>query len=142
MESEEKSTSERFADIWAGLGHNQRRFVIAMLESKTKREAAESIGVQPNTAYKWNGETDVAIELARADLQSAALAILHVANSKAAAVKVAGLDSGNESIRQGAASEILDRNLGKATQRQEITGKDGEPVGVVYITENRDDDGD
>jgi hypothetical protein len=57
MEAPELSTSERFAEIWAGLGHNQRRFVIAMLESKTKREAAESIGVQPNTAYKWNGDT-------------------------------------------------------------------------------------
>ena len=133
MEPTELSTSERFADIWAGLGHNQRRFVIAMLESKTKREAAESIGVQPNTAYKWNGDTDLAIELARADLQAAALGILHVANSKAAAVKVAGLDSDHEKIRQDAASEILDRNLGKPTMRQEITGADGGPLPIAIL---------
>jgi hypothetical protein len=31
-------------------------------------------------------------------------------------------------VRQGVASEILDRILGKPTQRQEVTGAEGGPV--------------
>jgi hypothetical protein len=61
---------------------------------------------------------------------------------KAAAVKVAGLDSDHEKIRQDAASEILDRNLGKPTMRQEITGKAGAELTVKYIAENRNADSD
>ena len=102
-----------------------------MLESKTKREAAESIGIKPDTAYHWNATVDEAVELATSDLQAAAVGILHAANSKAAAVKVAGLDSDNERIRQDASSEILDRNMGKPTQRNELTGADGAPLIVV-----------
>lgn len=126
----EKSISEQFAGLWSVLGHNQRRFVIAMLESKTKKEAAESIGVKPDTVYHWNGMVDEAVALARADIQSAAVGILAAAGSKAAAIKTAGLDSDTEKIRQDVASEILDRNLGKPKQRQEITGADGQAVKV------------
>ena len=107
----EKSISEQFAAIWATLGHNQRRFVIAMLECSTKKEAAESIGIKPDTAYHWNGQVDEATALARQDIQSAAVGILGAASTKAAAIKTAGLDSDNERLRQDAASEILDRNL-------------------------------
>ena len=123
----EKSTSEQFADLWASLGHNQRRFVVAMLESKTKKEAAESIGVKPDTVYHWNGEVDDAVDLARSDIQAAAVGILQATSTKAAAIKTAGLDSENERMRQDAASEILDRNLGKPTQRSEVK-HDGDVV--------------
>jgi len=118
--NQEKSISERFAEEWATLGHNQRRFVIAMLESSSKKEAALSIGIKPDTAYRWNGAIDTAIELARSDIQAAALGILQAVSTKAAAVKSAGLDSENERVRQDVASEILDRNLGKPTQRSEV----------------------
>ena len=104
-----------------------------MLESKTKREAAESIGIKPDTAYHWNGVVDETVALARSDLQAAAIGIIHAANSKAAAVKVAGLNSDNERVRQDSASEILDRNMGKPTQRQELTGVAGAPVSIEVV---------
>jgi hypothetical protein len=37
-------------------------------------------------------------------------------------VKVAGLDSDNEKIRQDAATEILDRQIGKPLQKSEVSG--------------------
>ncbi len=110
-----------------------------MLECKTKKEAARLIDIKPDTVYHWNGLVDEALVLARVDIQSASVGILEAASSKAAAVKTAGLDSDNERIRQDSASEILDRNLGKPTQRQEITGKDGDAIPIKYITENRPD---
>jgi hypothetical protein len=46
--------------------------------------------------------------------------ILRRSLPKAAAVKAAGLDSAEERTRQDVATEILDRHLGKPTQRSEI----------------------
>ena len=99
-----------------------------MLDSPTKKEAAEMIGVQPDTVYHWNSDVDDLIAIIEADRQAAALVILSNQAPMAAMVKVAGLESGNESVRQGASTEILDRVLGKPMQRQEITGKGGEQL--------------
>ena len=123
-----KSISEKFPSQWAALTRNQRRYVIAMLDSPTKKEAAEMIGVQPDTVYHWNSDVDDLIAIIEADRQAAALVILSNQAPMAAMVKVAGLESGNESVRQGASTEILDRVLGKPMQRQEITGKGGEQL--------------
>lgn len=134
----EKSISEQFAALWSELDHNQRRFVVAMLESKSKKEAAESIGIKPDTVYRWNGIVDEAVSIAQADIQAAALGILAAAGSKAAAIKTAGLDSDNEKLRQDVASEVLDRNLGKPKQRQEITGADGKDVVIKVVYDDPD----
>ena len=99
-----------------------------MLDSSTKKEAAELIGMKPDTIYHWKADVDSLIAVIEADRQAAALVILSNQAPMAAMVKVAGLESGNESIRQGASSEILDRVLGKPMQRQEITGKGGDPL--------------
>ena len=123
-----KSISDKFPSQWAALTRNQRRYVIAMLDSSTKKEAAELIGMKPDTIYHWKADVDSLIAVIEADRQAAALVILSNQAPMAAMVKVAGLESGNESIRQGASSEILDRVLGKPMQRQEITGKGGDPL--------------
>ena len=130
MDNQEKSISEAFPEQWANLNRNQRRFVIAMLDSATKKEAAEAIGIMPDTAYHWNGDVDAIIAAIEADRQAAALGILANQAPMAAMVKVSGLESGSESVRQAAATEILDRVLGKPTQRSEVTGADGGPVEI------------
>lgn len=125
----EKSTSEEvFAELWQKLDHNQQRFAVAMLTSASKKDAAGRVGIQPNTVYKWNGDVDDVVEFMRNHAAAAALGIVQANATKAAMVKAAGLDSDDEKIRQDAASEILDRNLGKPTQRRELTGADGEPL--------------
>lgn len=129
QEKQEKSISEItdvvFADMWSKLNHNQRRYAIAMLESPTKKEAAELVGIEPNTAYKWGDDVNRVVDFMRANIEVSAMGIILNVASKAAAVKSSGLDSDNEGIRQGVASEILDRVMGKPKQRSELTGADG-----------------
>lgn len=129
----EKSISERIPAIWAKLSRNQRRFVIAMLESPTKKEAAEAIGMSPDTVYRWPDEVFDAIAAIEADRQASAISILAANVPKAAMVKTAGLDSDNEKIRQDSATEVLDRVLGKPMQRSEVTGGDGAPVPITIV---------
>lgn len=136
METGNNEVSQ-FAEIWHKLTTNQRRFVVAMQEHPTKKEAAESIGVQPQTAYNWNGDVDAAVDFMRNNIALATLGILQANATKAAMVKAAGLDSDDEKIRQDVATEILDRNLGKPKQRQEHTGEGGGPLTITYIIENR-----
>lgn len=140
--NQEKSTSEItdriFAEMWGNLNTNQRRFAIAMMESKTQKEAAELVGMKPNTVYKWGDEVNRVVDFMRANIEVSAMGIILNVASKAAAVKSSGLDSDNEGIRQGVASEILDRVMGKPKQRSELTGADGaELKAPVYIVENR-----
>ncbi len=140
---EEKSTSDTFQELWQRLDHNQQRFAVAMLTSATKKDAAQAIGLEPNTVYKWNGTIDLVVDFMRNHAAEAALGIVQANATKAAMVKAAGLDSNDEKIRQDVATELLDRNLGRATQRQEITGAGGEPISpiIVYIPANgRDGD--
>jgi hypothetical protein len=124
----EKSTSSEFRELWQTLTHNQQRFAIAMLSSKTKKDAAQAVGLEPNTVYGWNGEVDAAVDFMRNHSAVATLGIIEANATKAAMIKAAGLDSDNEKLRQDVASEILDRILGKATQHQEVTGPNGTPL--------------
>lgn len=119
----EKSTSSpELTQLWRGLSHNQRRFAVAMLECPTKKDAALSVGVTPDAVYRWPETVDRVIELLMEDAAQSAYGILEQSVVKAAAIKRAGLDSDDERVRQGVSTEILDRVLGKAMQRQEITG--------------------
>jgi hypothetical protein len=127
-ETTQKSISEQLSEIWKQLSRNQRRFVVAAQEFATKKEAAESIGLEPDTVYRWPKVVDDAIDLFSQDIESAALGIILNNAGKAAMIKAAGLDSDDEKIRQLSATEILDRVLGRPTQKQEISGKDGEAI--------------
>lgn len=111
-----------------------------MQDSPTKKDAAEAIGLEPNTVYSWPKIVDDAVERFADDVEAAALDIILANAGKAAMVKAAGLDSGDERTRQQVASEILDRVLGKPTQRQELAGPGGGPVPIQVVREVRPDD--
>jgi len=118
----EKSISERLDEILAKLSKDQIRFVVALQDYPTKKDAAQSIGIQPNTVYGWNGEIDEAVQLMAQERLEAAQALRRHALMKAIAVKIAGLDSDNELVRQKAATEIIEWELGKANQPLDISG--------------------
>ena len=120
--SDDSQTVETFSVLWNELTPLQRRFVVSMQEYPTKKEAAEALGISPSTVYNWgqNSGVDDAVDFMSNNIALATLGILQANATKAAMVKAHGLDSDNEKIRQDVASEILDRQLGKATQRQEI----------------------
>lgn len=116
-----------FEELWSELNHNQRRFVVQMGDSRTKKDAAESLGLVIGTVYQWGDEVDKAVELYQDNIAEAARGILADNVAKAALIKIAGLDSDDEKIRQLSSSEILDRHFGKAMQPTDIT-TDGEPI--------------
>ena len=122
-----KSTSERLDEIIGKLSKDQLRFIVALQDYPSKKEAAEAIGLKPNTVYNWNGDIDEAIQLMAQERLEGAKAIRKNALIKAIMVKIAGLDSGDEALRQKVATEIIEWELGKALQRQDVTSQ-GEQI--------------
>lgn len=127
-ENREKQT--RLREILAQLTKNQLRLVIALQEYPTTDEAAKAIKLSPKTVYNWSPEVRGLIEeaarLMTENVLEAAVEIRRHNLVKAMAVKSAGLDSGNEVVRQKVATEIIEWETGKAAQP--ITGKDGEAL--------------
>jgi hypothetical protein len=137
-ESPQKSTID---EVLAQLTDNQLRFVTAMQNCTSKSEAAKEIGIEPNTAYKWPDVVDEAIRLTRMDVESVVRAVRKRNLLKAMMVKVAGLDSPNEDVRQKVATEIIEGELGKPTQHSMLTGADGgavktESAITIYLPDN------
>lgn len=114
--STEISTSERLSQILPLLNKNQLRFVIAAQEHPTKKDAADAIGIKPNTVYGWNGIVDEAIRLFGVDSINASIAMNKRVLPKAMAVMIALLDSDNEAVRQRASKELIEWIRGKAVQ--------------------------
>ena len=136
-ENQEKSSPDGLEQVLARLTIDQIRFVVARQEFSTDKEAAEEIGVKPNTVYTWKHKglpIDEAVRLMAYDGVVVAKEMLRRNLAKAARIKVDGLDDSDDKLRQSVASEILDRELGKPTQRQEITGADGGPIEHDAIT--------
>lgn len=116
QEKEKKYTSEQLADILAQLSIDQIRFVVARQECTTDKEAAEAIGLSPQTIYKWPDIVRDAVRLMALDGASVALEIRRRSLAKAMMVKAAGLDTNDERLRQGVATEFIEWELGKASQ--------------------------
>lgn len=124
---QETPLNQHTEDVFTQLSDNQWRFVTAMVENPnySKKDAALHIGLTPDTVYRWDKIVDRAIDQARTDVHNAALVMRKQMLLKAIAVKVAGLNSQDENIRQRVATEIIEAELGKATNRTEHTGADG-----------------
>lgn len=125
------------------LTDNQWRFVSAMIAdpSRSKKDAADVVGVTADTVYRWGSHVDDALKQARRNLHYATLQRRKQALLRAMEVKLQLLDSEDESIRSRAATEIIEWELGKSTQRTEHTGADGEPIQVTWEQLfTRDDD--
>ena len=126
--NQEKSSSDELAQVLARLSVDQIRFVVARQEFATDKESAEEIGIKPDTVYQWKHRgvpIDDTVRLMALDGVLVASELLRRNLAKAAAIKVAGLDSENEKTRQDVSTEIMDRQMGKPTQRQEISGSEG-----------------
>lgn len=103
-----------------------------MLEASNKKEAAESIEITPDTVYRWPPIVDEAVSLLGRDIRNAVVEIISSGAAKAALVKLAGLDSDSEQTRQGVASEILDRVLGKSISHMDVKSG-GKPVELALL---------
>ena len=124
----ENYTSEALGAVLAQLTRDQLRFVVAMQECATKGEAAAAIGLKPSTIYHWPPIVDTALILLAQDVAATARAINQRMLLKAMLVKVAGLDSADEAIRQRTATELIEWQLGKAVQKVAQTDVAGQDV--------------
>lgn len=131
-----KSTSddaERLELLLNKLNTNQKRFIIARQEHTTDKDAAISIGLSPDTIKNWKyagAPIDEVVDMMAHDGVVMAMHLRGKALAKAMAVKVAGLDEQDARLRQGVATEIIEWEMGKSTQRQEISGPQG--GGIVF----------
>lgn len=111
----------KFTEIFSQLSKDQLRFIVAMQENNTKKEAAEKLKIPVQTVYNWPSVVDEAIKLLALDITQSAREMRKKALAKAIAVQVAGLDSDDERVRQAAAKEIIEAELGKAKQAIDVT---------------------
>lgn len=136
-----KPTENQHTDnIFSLLSDIQWRFVTAMIDnpSWSKREAAQHIGLLPDTVYRWPDYVNAAILEARRNVHAAVVEMRKQAVIKAMAVKVRLLDSDDENVRSKAASDIIEWELGKASTKisTEIDGK----LQIEYIYPDNDHD--
>jgi hypothetical protein len=115
----ENCISDDLDAVLARLTLDQIRFVVARQECATDREAARMVGVSESTVYRWPDDVKEACRLMAGDGVTTALHLRRRSLAKAMAVKAKGLDSDDEKIRQGVATEIIEWELGKATQRNQ-----------------------
>lgn len=118
------------------LNTNQKRFIIARQEHTTDKEAAQSINLSPDTVKNWKyggAPIDAVVNLMVADGVVMALHLRRNALAKAMAIKVAGLDSDKEQTRQSVSTEIIEWEIGKATQKQEVSTPDGGPIAITRV---------
>lgn len=116
------SDADRFQELLKQFNMNQLRFIVARQECTSDKEAAEMLGLSLSAVYHWPETVNEAIKLMAADGVMTALEMRRRALPKAMAVKVAGLDSESEKIRQDVATEIIEGELGKAQAKVDITG--------------------
>ena len=110
--------SERLKELLQSLSTLQIRFVIARAETKTDKEACELIDLSTATPRNWPNKADVdeTVKLMAYDGVITALELRRRALARAMAVKVSGLENTNDKIKQDAATEIIEWELGKAAQ--------------------------
>ena len=127
----------------------QLDYVLARAEVSTDKAGYLDAGIHKTTFYDWSKETreylnGLAREL-KLEVALKAKLVLRAATKEAAEVKVKGLTNRDERIKQGAATEILDRMLGKPVQKQAIEHEVVKPVIVEHRysheeTEEEDDE--
>ena len=138
MSDEKSKEKPRLQELLAQLTKDQLRFVVALQEHPTKDAAAKAIKIKPQTAYDWPDIVDEAARLLALDALESARELRKRNLIKAMGVKAAGLDSKSESVRQKAASEIIEWELGKAQLPVDVTtdGKAITPITVIEIVKN------
>ena len=131
VDSKPTETWQDLEELLAQLTVEQIRFVVARQEHNTDKAAAKAAGVPAGSIKNWKHRgvpLDEAVKLMAMDGVVAALHIRRKGLAKAMAIKYGGLDSKKEHIQQSVATEFIEWELGKAKQRQEITGAEGKAL--------------
>lgn len=127
--------SETLEGLLDDLNSVRLDYVIERSKTRSNRAALRLAGISEATFYCWSDEdrehlNEVALQLRR-HYKLAAIRILQRSAKDAAQVKVSGLHSRKEHIKQDAATEILNRIVGKPAQKHELGGEDGEQLTIT-----------
>ena len=120
--------------ILDGLEDRELDYVLERSKVSKDSEAFRAMGISPSTFYCWPKErrehlAEVAQRLKRASAVRAMM-ILQGATEEAAQIKVDGMrQKRDKRIQQACSTEIMDRVLGKPTQKQEV--KTDEKINIV-----------
>lgn len=110
---------------------NELDFVMARSSHNSVKDACKEAGLSQSTVYGWDNREDLeqmALEL-RLDRHVEVELKLRDALPEAVKTIIDGLKERKYDTKFKAAVEILDRTLGRPTQKQEVSGKiDGEMV--------------
>ncbi len=122
------------------LEDNRLAYVVARSKVNSDRQGYLDAGIAKASFYTWSTEerkklNDIAQRLKR-ETATRALMILQDAAEQAAIVKTKGLENRDERIKQAAATEILDRTIGKTKDRIDVTSG-GEKI-IVTLKETDD----
>ena len=124
-------------------GLEDQRLAYVMARSKVNSDAQghKEAGITHTTFYTWKKEerdhlNGLAQKIKR-EIALRALMILQDATEEAARVKVGGLKSRDERVKQGVATEILDRGIGKVSDKLDVTSG-GDPLKIeVHYTNGK-----
>ena len=133
-------TTNELAATIRDLTADQIRFVVSRQECSTDAEAAEAIGISPSTVKGWKykgAPIDEAVRLMALDGIIVAKELRRRNLAKAMAVKVAGLDEPDSKLRQGVATEIIEWEMGKATQKVESKGETENRLIIEFVDDWR-----
>jgi hypothetical protein len=121
------ATMTRLDEIREQLAPDQLAFLAERVLCRTDKEAAANLGYSYSTVLSWSQKAIIneAVKLILADGVDVAREILRRGLTDAARVKVDGLKARGMGTKQAAATEILDRFLGKPTQQSNINVSGG-----------------
>lgn len=126
------------------LDDRELAYVIARSKVVSDSKALKESGIASSTFYGWDeARREHLNEIASRFKRETATRVLMIMqdNAERAAKTVTNLmDSRNENIKLKASQEVLDRSVGKTSQTFELSGKDGDPLKIVYVNDWRDDD--
>jgi len=122
--STESSISERIRAEMAQLSPVQLKYLAIRVQNPgiSKSEAASQAGVSRDTVYRWPQVDDV-FALIMLDTVAGAREMLVRSVARAMAVKLSGLNSKSEKLRQSVATELYEWVSGKAAQPVSVSGE-------------------
>lgn len=122
--------------VFDGLNEKQTEYVTARSKTDSNLKALKECGLSEGWLYKNDYENlNYRALMLRKDVVRQATQMLSESLVKAVEVKLDGLKVRDERIKQAVSTEIIERIMGKPTQRTEVTGKDG---GAIEVDDARE----
>jgi hypothetical protein len=132
-------TDDSLKELLAEYKPIEVRLALAIFNLDTQKDACEAVGVSPSS---YTGDlkhnVEAIIDRLKVDYVVGSMELLKRYMYKAVAVKLKGLDSHSESIRQKTATELMDRVMGKPKAGDSNSNQN--TFNIVYVKEGIDPD--